>query len=115
VSTSGRFFVYIMASGKNGTVYTSVAGNLIGRTYVHRNDLFDSFTRRYAVHDLVYFEQFDDPINAITREKRVKKWRREWKVNLIVRTNPQWLDRFHEIAGCIRADAEKNGFPPARE
>ena len=103
------------ASAKNGTLYVGVTGNLIGRAYIHRNDLFDSFTKRYAVHDLVYFEQHDDPIQAITREKQLKKWYRAWKVRLLEQTNPQWLDRFHEIAGWVRADAEKNGFPPARE
>ncbi|KKB86354.1 hypothetical protein VW29_01880 [Devosia limi DSM 17137] len=101
MSSNGRFFVYILASGKNGTLYTGVTGNLIGRAYTHRNDLLDSFTHRYSVHDLVYFEQFEDPISAITREKRIKKWNRDWKVRLIEESNPQWLDRFHDIAGWL--------------
>ncbi len=101
MSSNGRFFVYILASGKNGTLYTGVTGNLVGRTFTHRNDLLDSFTHRYAVHDLVYFEQHEDAINAITREKRIKKWNRAWKVRLIEESNPQWLDRFHEIAGWL--------------
>jgi putative endonuclease len=93
-----QFYVYILASGKKGTVYTGVTSDLVGRTYTHRNDLVDGFTRRYGVHDLVYFEHHENAESAITREKQIKKWRRAWKVDLIEKSNPQWLDLYHGIA-----------------
>ena len=98
MSTSGHFFVYILASRKYGPIYTGVTGNLPGRIYMHREELIASFTARYRVHRLVYFEQHDDPLAAITREKQIKKWRRDWKVELIERTNPEWRDLFEDIA-----------------
>ncbi len=77
MSTTGRFFVYILASRKYGTLYTGVTGNLVERIYIHKADLLAGFSSRYHVHSLVYFEQHDDPYNAITREKRIEKWLRE--------------------------------------
>jgi putative endonuclease len=98
MSTSGRYFVYILASRKYGALYTGVTGNLPARTYTHREALIPGFTARYKIHRLVYFEQHDDPLMAIAREKQIKKWRREWKIALIERDNPHWRDRFEEIA-----------------
>ena len=92
------FFVYILASGKNGTLYIGVTSDLVGRTYTHRNDLIEGFSRRYGVHDLVWFEQHASAESAITREKQLKKWNRTCKVRLIEEANPHWLDRYDELA-----------------
>ena len=93
-----QFFVYILVSGKNGTIYIGVTSDLIGRTYTHRSDLIDGFTRRYGVHDLVWFEQHASAETAIAPEKQLKKWNRAWKVRLIEESNPHWLDRYEELA-----------------
>ena len=91
-------YVYLLASGKHGTLYVGVTNNLVRRVYQHRTHVFHGFTARYAVHHLVWFECYDDPINAIAREKEIKKWRREWKVNLIEQSNPGWVDLYESIA-----------------
>jgi putative endonuclease len=82
----GRYFVYILASRKYGPIYVGVTGNLIARTYIHREDILDGFSSRYKTHLLVFYEQHGDPIEAITREKRIKKWLRPWKIRLIEET-----------------------------
>ena len=89
-----RYFVYIMASGHHGTLYIGVTSDLANRGYQHREGLIDGFTKKYGVHRLVYYEVYDDPVNAIHREKRLKKYKREWKCNLIERMNPEWLDLY---------------------
>ncbi|KQW78915.1 hypothetical protein ASC89_11410 [Devosia sp. Root413D1] len=99
MSTSGRFFVYILASRKYGTLYTGVTGDLPVRIYIHREDLIPGFSSRYHVHKLVYFEQHDDPYNAITREKQIKKWRWVWKIELIEKDNPHWDDLYDGLFG----------------
>jgi putative endonuclease len=88
-----------MASRKHGTLYAGVTSNLLGRAYQHRTGAVASFTRRYHVQMLVWFECYEDPLTAIGREKEIKKWRREWKVNLVERTNPEWLDLYETLAG----------------
>jgi putative endonuclease len=90
-------FVYIMASCKNGTLYTGITTDLILRTYEHRNDLTGGFTQKYRVHRLVYFEVHGDVREAIHREKQIKKWNRAWKIRLIKRFNPQWTDLYFDI------------------
>jgi len=77
------FYVYLMASQKRGTLYLGVTRNLVRRAYEHREKLVPGFTSRYDVRRLVWFEVYDDPTNAITREKEIKKWRRAWKIDLI--------------------------------
>jgi len=84
--------VYMLASKLGGTLYLGVTSELIARVWQHRSDVVEGFTRRYRVHRLVYFEQFESMVLAIEREKELKKWRRAWKVALIERDNPQWLD-----------------------
>ena len=91
------YYVYIMASGRNGTLYIGVTNDLIRRVYEHKNDLVDGFTRRYRVYDLVYFEDVDNVMSAITREKQLKKWYRRWKVDLIEQSNPGWRDLYPDI------------------
>ena len=98
MSTEGHFFVYLLASRKYGTIYVGVTVNLPARAYVHREALIPGFTSRYHVHRLVYIEQHDDPLQAIAREKQIKKCRREWKIALIEKINPDWRDMFEEIA-----------------
>ena len=88
---------YYVYSKKNGTLYTGVTGDLIKRAYQHKKDLIPGFTNKYGVHKLVYFEQHGDIINAIIREKQIKKWRRDWKINLIERNNPEWRDLYYEL------------------
>ena len=89
--------VYILASQTHGTIYTGVTSNLIKRLYEHKNDLIDGFTKKYQVHRLVYFEQLDDMQNAITREKQIKSWKRQWKIELIEKSNPEWQDLYDNI------------------
>jgi putative endonuclease len=75
-----------------------VTSNLIRRVYEHKTDAVPSFTSRHGIHSLVWFESYDDPLNAIAREKEIKKWRREWKISLIEKTNPEWVDLYDGIA-----------------
>ena len=90
-------YVYILASKKNGTLYIGVTSDLIKRVYVHKNDLVEGFTKKYGVHHLVYFEHTTDMYGAITREKQMKKWRREWKIELIEQNNPEWKDLYFDL------------------
>jgi putative endonuclease len=92
------FWVYILASKPGGTIYVGVTNDLVRRLYEHRNGLVAGFTRRCGVKSLVYFEQYDDPATAIQREKNIKHWSREWKIDLIVASNPEWRDLYNEIA-----------------
>jgi putative endonuclease len=89
-----NYFVYLLASRRNGTLYCGVTGNLSGRIYTHREDLLDGFTSRYGVHLLVWFEWTDSIEAAILREKQIKKWNRAWKVRLIEEANPNWADLY---------------------
>jgi putative endonuclease len=92
-----QYYVYILASKRNGTLYIGVTNDLIRRVYEHKMKLFKGFTSKYDVANLVYFEETSDVYNAITREKQLKIWKRQWKINLIVRDNPQWNDLYYEI------------------
>ncbi|MBN1227739.1 MAG: GIY-YIG nuclease family protein [Deltaproteobacteria bacterium] len=89
-----QYFVYIMANRRNGTLYTGVTNDLRKRVLQHKHGTFDGFTRRYQVHRLVYFERHGDIRVAIRREKRIKRWRRAWKLTLIESKNPKWDDLF---------------------
>ncbi len=89
---SDQFFVYIMANRKHGTLYVGVTSDLIKRDYQHKSNAVRGFTKRYNIHMLVYFEIFHDPTSAIAREKQLKKWNREWKIQLIENKNPEWID-----------------------
>jgi len=96
--TEKCYWVYILASQIGGTLYVGVTNNLIRRIYEHRQGLVDGFTKRCGVHRLVYFEQFDDIEQAILREKRLKNWKRAWKIQLIEENNPNWDDLYPRIA-----------------
>jgi len=87
----------MLASKRNGTLYIGVTGNLAGRISEHREDVRGGFTKRYGVHTLVWFEEFADIHDAILREKRLKKWQRAWKIELIEKMNPDWMDLFAQI------------------
>ena len=84
--------VYILSSGKCGTLYVGVTSNILKRFHEHRTAPIDSFTARHEIHRLVWFEQHETMETAILREKRIKKWNRDWKLNLIERENPEWVD-----------------------
>ena len=89
--------VYILASKRNGTLYTGVTSNLVQRMEQHRTEAIEGFTKRYAVHRLVWCEEHDTMINAIAREKSIKKWHRAWKLRLIEEANPEWRDLAEEL------------------
>ena len=94
-----RYFVYILASQRNGTLYVGVTNNLAGRMMQHRDKSLDGFTKKYNVHMLVWFEEHGDIRDAIRREKQIKKWNRAWKLEMIEKVNPDWLNLFERIAG----------------
>ena len=92
-----QYYVYLLASKKNGTLYLGVTSYLIKRVYEHKNNLVSGFTQKYKIQNLVYYETTDDINSAITREKQLKKWKRAWKIELIEKTNPGWGDLYFEL------------------
>ncbi len=98
MSRERSYWVYVLASKIGGTLYIGVTNDLIRRVYEHKEGLADGFTKKYAIHCLVYFEQHSDIEAAIRREKRLKKWNRAWKIRLIEEANPRWIDLYPEIA-----------------
>lgn len=90
-------YIYIMASQRNGTLYIGVTNELVRRVWEHKNNFTKSFTSKYTVNKLVYYEVFEDIEVAIEREKTLKKWRRKWKLDLIENKNPDWKDLYHEV------------------
>ncbi len=97
--TTKSYFVYILASKKNGTVYIGVTNDLVKRVWQHKNKIIDSFTAEYEVDKLVYLEGTVDVLSAIAREKQLKKWNRAWKIRLIEEKNPDWKDLYDIIVG----------------
>jgi putative endonuclease len=93
------YYVYLLASRRHGTLYLGVTRDLAQRVHEHKSRVVPGFSARYQVDRLVWFEMYDDPVNAITREKELKKWRRDWKIRLIEEQNPDWHDLYEEIAG----------------
>lgn len=92
--TTRPSYVYIMASGKHGTLYIGVTSDIIKRVYEHKEKLVKGFTKQYDINRLVYFEIFDDITEAIHREKCMKKWNRDWKIKRIEEDNPDWNDLY---------------------
>jgi len=92
-----QYYVYILASKRNGTLYIGITNDLIRRVYEHKNGLIEGFTKKHGVHRLVYFEETSDIESAIQREKRLKKWNRKWKLELIEKENPNWDDLYDEL------------------
>ena len=91
------YYVYILASRKDGAIYIGVTNDIVRRIYEHRIKAVPGFTSKYNITQLVWFETYDDPISAITREKELKKWKRSWKVQLIEAANPQWSNLYESI------------------
>ena len=90
--------VYLLASRRNGTLYVGVTSNLTQRVWQHKNALVEGFTERYGVHTLVWYEAHGTMRSAIAREKAMKGWKRAWKIALIEKSNPEWRDRYEELA-----------------
>jgi putative endonuclease len=120
------FYVYILCSKRNGTLYIGMTSDLIKRIYEHKNNLLDGFTKRYSVHTLVWYEAHDNAETAIQREKQIKKWERAWKLGLIEENNPTWKDLYDDILeldsrlrgndgqdGCSYSNG--TGYPLSRE
>ena len=103
-------FVYILASKRNGTLYVGVTSDLVARTLQHKKGAIPGFTRKYDVKRLVWFETHEDIEEAIIRERRIKNWRRKWKLQLNEKDNPHWRDLFTEIGG----GEEISGSPLSR-
>ncbi|MBI5345308.1 MAG: GIY-YIG nuclease family protein [Deltaproteobacteria bacterium] len=94
---SKQYYVYIMASKRNGMLYIGVTSDLIGRVFTHKNDLIEGFTKKYHIHNLVYFEGTENINSVISREKQLKKWNRAWKIALIEKNNPEWRDLYRDL------------------
>jgi putative endonuclease len=92
-----NYFVYILASKRNGTLYIGVTNDLVRRIYEHKKGLIEGFTKRYDVKILVYYEIHSEIKNAIKREKQLKKWLRRWKIELIEKMNPGWEDLYDDL------------------
>jgi len=103
---SKLYYVYILASERNGTLYIGVTNDLTRRIYEHKNNLIKGFTQKYNVHRLVWYESTNDINSALQREKQLKKWNRKWKLRLIEDTNNDWSDLSNQ---------HKPGFPLSRE
>jgi putative endonuclease len=102
--------VYLLASGRNGTLYVGVTSNLIKRIYEHRNELTDGFTKRYGAHDLVWYEIHATMESAITREKQLKKWDRATKIRLIEKSNWEWRDLWPGLVSSSPSPSLEPGF-----
>jgi putative endonuclease len=87
-----QYYVYILASRKNGTLYIGATSNLEKRVWQHKNKIVKGFTEKYDVNRLVYFEIYESPSDAVVRERQMKKWNRKWKIALIEKKNPEWVD-----------------------
>jgi putative endonuclease len=90
--------VYILASERNGTLYIGVTSDLVKRVWGHKNNLVEGFTKRYSVHHLVWYELHESINSSIEREKKMKEWKRAWKIKLIEKNNPNWNDLYDSIA-----------------
>ena len=93
------YYVYMLCSRRNGTLYTGMTSDLIKRIYEHKNCLVDGFTKKYSVHHLIWFELHEAPETAILREKQIKNWKRKWKLDLIEKQNPEWKDLYADLTG----------------
>ena len=109
--------VYILASGRNGTLYTGVTSDLVGRTWQHKEHVVDGYTKKYNVTMLVWYELHGTMDSAITREKQIKAWKRDWKTRLIEETNPYWNDLWAYIIGAngiLKVKGQDAGLPALR-
>ena len=90
-------YIYILANKKNGTIYTGVTNDIVRRVFEHRQGFVDGFSEKYDLKMLVYFDSFESMYDAITMEKIIKRWRREWKIALIEKLNPEWQDLYEQL------------------
>ena len=91
------YYIYIMTNKKRGTLYIGVTNDILRRSYEHKNELMRGFTKQYKLHKLIYIEEFQYVEEAIMREKQLKRWHRQWKINLIESVNPSWIDFAEEM------------------
>jgi len=103
-----KFYVYILCNKRNGTLYAGITSDLIKRIYEHKNNLVEGFTQKYNVHRLVWYEIHETAGTAISREKQIKAWKRQWKLRLIEENKPEWNDLYDIIC-------EGTGFLPPQE
>ena len=119
MSAPKTYWVYIMASRRRGVLYVGFTSVLTNRVHQHRNGLLEGFTKRYGCKTLVWFEAYGEPHLGIAREKRVKRWRRDWKFALIEAENPDWRDLWEDIVGvppeAILHDIQGRGIPALRD
>ncbi len=94
-----QYYVYILTTQNNTVLYTGIANDLIHRVYQHKHNMVEGFTKKYSIHKLVHYESADDVMSAIEREKQIKRWRRQKKIDLINVFNPDWQDLYDEISG----------------
>jgi len=94
-----NYYVYILASKKNGTLYIGATNNLLKRVYEHKSKMVEGFTKKYNIHKLVYYEQTNSIQSALSREKQLKKRYRKWKIELIEEMNPDWKNLYYELGG----------------
>lgn len=92
-----QFYIYILSNHSRTVLYTGITSNLVKRVYQHKNELAEGFTKKYKVHDLVYFETYDDPTSAIEREKQIKNYSRKRKEQIILKFNPEVKDLYSQI------------------
>ena len=92
-----NYYVYILSSKRNGTLYTGVTSDIVKRVYEHKQKVVEGFTKSYDVHILAWYEIHDSAESAINREKQIKKWKRVWKLKLIEKDNPEWIDLYESI------------------
>jgi len=95
------YYVYMLASRRNGTLYVGVSNDVMRRTWEHKNELVEGFTKKHGVHVLVWYELYDDINMAIAREKQLKRWNRAWKIKLIEKLNSGWNDLYERLLGEI--------------
>ena len=95
--TDKSYYLYILCNKRNGTLYTGITSDLVRRIWQHKNGAIEGFTKRYGLKLLVHFEQYTDVKEAILREKRIKKWNRQWKIHLIEKDNPNWEDLYQKL------------------
>lgn len=105
MSSDHCYFVYIMASGRYGTLYVGVTNDVMRRSWEHKQKLVAGFTKKYGVDRLVHYEMFMDVSEAIQREKRLKRWRRTWKIDLIQKHNPAWRDLYNDLVALASGSA----------
>jgi len=92
-----RYYLYILSNKRNGDIYVGTTSDLIGRVGEHKSNIFGGFTKNTGIHNLVYYEEYNSLQEAITRERQIKRWKRQWKINLIEKLNPEWKDLYEGL------------------